>query len=94
MHEDDVDSDEFATLPDGLDRHVSDVRHELQREVVGLLAAGARAEVLRDVLPLEMERAMHGDGGLQDPGDSGRPGQRASALRERKAASPSISISS
>ena len=63
VDQDDVDPDEFAAISDGLGRDLAHVRDELQLQVVGLLAAIARAQVGGDVLALAVKRVMHlGDG--------------------------------
>ena len=82
MDEDDVDPDELAPVPDRLGGDLADVRDELQLQVVRLRAAVARAQVGRDVLALEVERAVHGDGGLSRRGDRGVAVQRVGLTRE------------
>ena len=82
MDEDDVDPDELAPLPDGLRGDLADVRDELQLQVVRLRATVARAQVGRDVLALEVERAVHADGGLRHRGDRGVAVQRVGPTRE------------
>jgi hypothetical protein len=69
MDEDDVDSDELAPLPDRLGGDLADVRDELQLQVGRLGATVARAQVGRDILPLDVERPMHGHGGVESQGD-------------------------
>ena len=66
------------------DGHVADVRDELQLEVGRALAPGARAQVRRDVLPLEVEGPMHGGGGLEDLGDRGMPVSLVGLAREER----------
>src|SRR5688572_3506916 len=82
MDEDDVDSDECAPLPDGLDGDLADVRDELQLQVVGLSATVARAQVRHDMLSLDMEGAVHGDNGLDGRSDRRIAVQRVSLTRE------------
>ena len=82
MDEDDVDPDELAPLPDGLGGDLADVCDELQLQVVRLSATVARAQVRRDILPLEVERAVHGDRGLGGRSDRGVAVQRVSLTRE------------
>ena len=70
---DDVDPDECLPLLDGLGRDLADVRNELQLQVVRLGATVARAEVRRDIPPLDVESAMHRDDGLRGRDDRGVP---------------------
>src|SRR5947199_10462020 len=64
MDEDHVDSDELAPLLDRLGGDLADVCDELQLQILCLNTTVARAQIGRDVPPLEVERAMHADGGL------------------------------
>jgi hypothetical protein len=79
---DDVYPDELASAPDGLGGDLADVRDELQLQVVRLVAALARAQVGRDVLPLDMEGPVHGSWQLEESGrrfrhpPTCRPGER------------------
>src|SRR3954447_17116977 len=82
MDMDDVDPDELAPLLDGLGSDVADVGDELQLQVFRLRATVAWTKVGRDVLPLEMERAVHADGGLGGRRDRNVAVQRAGLTRE------------
>jgi hypothetical protein len=71
MDEDDVDPNELvALLLDVLGGDLADVRDELQLQVFRLSTACARAHVGHDMLPLDVEGAVHGDGGLGRRSDS------------------------
>ncbi len=83
MDEYDVDPDELALLPDGLGGDLADMRDELQLQVVRLGATVARAQVGRDILPLEVERPVHGRGGLESQGDRCVNVQRVGLTREK-----------
>src|SRR5205823_9206117 len=82
MDEDDVDPDELAPLPDRLRGDLANVRDELQLQVVRLHAPVARAKVARDMLALEVECAVHADGGPGRRGDRGVAVQSFSPARE------------
>ena len=71
-------------LLDGLGRDLADVRNELQLQVVRLSATVARAEVRRDIPPLDVERAVHRDDGLGGRSDRGVAFQRVSLTREER----------
>ena len=69
VDEDHVDPDQLAPVPDGLAGHLADVGDELQLQVVRLGAPVAGAEVGGDVLPLDVERPVHGRRGLEGQGE-------------------------
>jgi hypothetical protein len=83
MDEDDLDPDERASLLDDLGGDLADVRDELQLQVVRLSAKAARTHVGRHILPLEVERAVHGYSGLLGRSERGVTVQRVSLTREK-----------
>ena len=91
MDEDHVDADELSPALDLLGRDLADVRDELQLQplVCEQLSQGTGSA---RPAAAPVEGAVHGDHGLGDGGEVRAIG--ASASRERKAASPSISIRS
>jgi hypothetical protein len=82
MDEDDIDPDEIAPLVDGLGGDLADVRDELQLQVLRLSATFARAQIRHDMLPLDMEGAVHGDNSLDCRSDRRIAVQRVSPTRE------------
>jgi hypothetical protein len=82
MDKDDVDPDKVAPLVDGLGGDLADVRDELQLQVVRLSAKVSRAQVRHDMLPLDVEGAVHGYGGLDSRSDRGVAVQFVSLRRE------------
>src|SRR3954453_13195898 len=58
---DHVHADELLPAPDGLGRHLADVRDELELQAVRLLAAPAGTHVELDESTLRVERAMQRD---------------------------------
>jgi len=82
MDEDHVDSDQLPPLSDRLGSHFANVRDELQLQILRLGATVAGAKVGRDILPLEVECAVHPDRGPGGRGDRRIAVQRVSPTRE------------